>query len=156
MDSTVFLVMQWDAVVDGIHEIMGQIIARNLKYPISWLITSNLYKNKESFTMNYDNRNNDGITGRSDPLSQLRTLTTYKNISVIGLQIQPESILFIDPTGELNKRQYVSLESSSDAEGISIRGNRYIYEVRIYPAKSVAEEDMKSIWQEITATYNTS
>lgn len=143
--------MQWDVVADGAMEIMGQRLDKESKYPASWILVSDLYNNKETFKINYTNPNSD-LNNSSVSLSRF---DTNKKLFVIGLQIQSNSVVFVDPVGDVITRPFEPLDASDDAEGLSIEGNQYVYEVRIYSLKSLSEKDMKSVWQEMNAVHNT-
>jgi hypothetical protein len=158
MGTAVFIVFQCDNIPGEDEEIMGQVLSKKDKYPISWVLKNSFYGSKATYTMEYSNRNVSNLMSESVRVGYVKD-ADYKKIAVIGLLIVQPTPVFLDPTNTMfNQMDFPSsgsLEALSDAEGLSIRGNRFLYEVRIYPPNSIVKEDMNSIWQEIHATYNT-
>ena len=159
--STVFLVVQWNATANGVEEIMGQVRLNEPNHTVKSVLTSTQSNTAESYT--FENTERTEKLGDSADTVNMSTVsgTTHNKISVLGLQIQPTNITFIDPAGALNTVSLVTRNAAAIPEGIHIgskmsqnRSTRYIHEVRIYPSTLIEQGDMKSTWQGINALYN--
>jgi hypothetical protein len=152
MGSTVFIVFQWDNKPIQYAQIMDQILSRKDK--AAWVLANSIVDNKIVYTLEY---NSNSSSVRESIGSAIGA--NYQEIAILGFQIQQKYIMFLYDTNTMSREikfpVFGSLEASDDAEGLSIRGNRFLYEVRIYPPNSVTKENMNAIWQEIHATYHT-
>jgi hypothetical protein len=141
MGSTVFVVYQRDMKPHKNVEIMGQVLKTNL----SWVLTSSFSDNETIYNIVYGD-----YTLKVGSVND----ANYKKIAIIGLQIDMRIIFLHHSNVMSGEIIFPYLRTSDGAEGLSIRGNRFLYEVRIYP-NSVTKEDMTAIWEEIYHTYHT-
>jgi predicted ATP-grasp superfamily ATP-dependent carboligase len=149
MGSTVFVVYQRDMKPHSNVQIMGQILTTQNGYPLWWVLTSSFSGTETIYNIVYGD-----YTLKVCSVND----ANYKKIAIIGLQID-QTITFLSHSGVMSEEirfpyTHIPVRTSSGAEGLSIRGNRFLYEVRIYP-NSVTKEDMNAIWEEIYHTYNT-
>ena len=98
------------------------------------------------------------------PLSQNLDVNALDTVMIVGLQVVPNGIRFVNTNGNTRDSTIaIPMAALPDLNpgGIYIgsritqgTNERHIYEVRIYPSVSFSVDEMKAIWRQMNAVYN--
>ena len=171
--SCVFLAYAWPLATSQTEELFGHISVNDTNRTVGLVaadVIGDANKLKDQNLHELSGRgtdvNNIDATknNRVFPLSQNLGVNALDTIMIVGLQVLPTVVRFVNTNGNHQETSIVMPISSLpdlNPGGIHVgskitqgTNERHLYEIRIYPNVSFSVDEMKAVWKEMNATYN--